>query len=796
MFVRFFMNKLQYSFPAREWEEALPLGNGRMGAMVYGTVANEHIQLNEVSVWSGEYYAENDDPEAYKYLPEIRKLINEKKFQEAQQLIDSHFVSNGGPGGAPITHYGSFQTLGDLYIRMHDDEAQFRNYQRTLDIENAICNVKYRLNNVTYRREYFISAPAGVMACRFTASKKGQISFTAEISRKFSGVYAEKGCLVMRGQTENVKGETSGGILYEARILPVSKGGKVNVYEGKISVENADEVTLLFAVRTDYVLCHEKKYKGEDPHKAVCRDLDKAAKRTYSGLKRSHTADYRSFYTTNSIHFEGDDFSGLDTDKRLVRFNEGEKDNSLCELFYQFGRYLLICSSRPENELPANLQGIWCKDYDAPWRGDYHTNINVQMNYWPAGPANLNRCNEPLKNYVNNLYNTGNKTCRSYYNTDGWTVYVTANPFGWTSPWCGGCPSQFVLGGAWMVLNLSEYYAFSQDRELLRNMWPAIKANCLFNLNILVEDENGYLVTNPSVSPENTFRDDNGNVGWVCKGTTMDEQILWENFTSVARFCDILGCDSELKDRLEKAIPRLRPMMIGKSGQLCEWEGDWDMNAPEIHHRHVSHMYGLHPGTMISPQKTPELAKAVEKTLEIRGDDGTGWSLAWKINAWARLRDGNHLYRLYRRLMRIVSDKGYNYSNGGGVYLNLFDAHPPFQIDGNLGFTSGCAEMLMQSHNIAESGEYIIDILPALPDELESGEANGLLARGNFDVSFKWKKKKPSDIRIVSNCGTPCAVLGKYSVKSGSKKITSRFDNGITYFATESGCEYVLTNAK
>ena len=784
------MNKLQYNSPSAQWEEAMPIGNGRLGMMIYGYVATEQLQLNEISVWSGEQKPDADRKEAYKHLPKLRKLIDDKNYEEAQKLLDAEFTNYGG--GFENAYFSSYQTLGDIFIEQHNENVKYSDFYRYLDIDSAISGVEYKIDGVEYKREYFASAPANVLVCKFSASEKGKINLKIRLQRDFAVTYAENDCLIMRGQTENAPNDTSKGIIFEGKLKAVCKNGKVKAFKGTMTVEDADEAVIFFAARTNYRLDQSNNFRGEDPHKAVCQDIEKASVRCYKCLKDEHISDYKSFYNKNVIHFDGEDFSEMLTPDRLLRFNNDKNDVGLIELFYQYGRYLMICSSRPDNELPANLQGLWCKEYVAAWHCDYHVDINVQMNYWIAGPTNLVHCTRPLANLIKGLAENGRKTAKAYYNSDGWTVYAITNPFCWTSPgWeCGW--SQYPLGGAWMVQHLCEYYAFTQNKDLLEEFWPYIKENCIFNINLLVEDDDGSLLTSPATSPENVFKDENGNIGWVCKGTTMDIEMLWENFTYIINICNILGKDFELRDKLINLKSKLKKLHIGKAGQLCEWYGDWDIDGPVMDHRHVSHLYGLHPGTMISAIKTPELANAARKSLELRGDAGTGWSLAWKINFWARLRDGNRAYKLLKDQLRVVSDVEENYSGGGGVYLNMFDAHPPFQIDGNFGAPTGISEMFIQNHARTESGEYIIDILPSVPDVLASGEIKGMLSRGNFEVDVKWKDKKATDIKIRSLSGKKCAVYGKANVTQNGENIVTEFMDGSTIFETDINSEYKI----
>lgn len=784
------MNTLLYKSPAKAWEAALPIGNGSLGAMIYGGVRTERIQLNEITLWSGEPYPNADKGEAYKHLPRLRSLIDEREYSKAQALLDKEFTNNGG--GFEGAYSGSYQTLGELFFEIHCGRSPYTGYSRSLDIENALSCVRYSMGGTEYTREFFASAPFGVLVFRFTASKSSALNISVTAKRRNCELNESAGNeLHFCGNADGNKSH----MRFDARLVAVNEGGSVTAENGTLRVTGASAVTFYFAAGTDYVLDQSKSFKsGIDPAQGVTDRLSAAVKAGCEAVKASHIKDYRSFYQRCELFFEGEDLSCLDTPLRLRSLAKGKSDPGLIELFYQYGRYLLICSSRPDNPLPANLQGLWCKDYKAPWNCDYHANINVQMNYWPAGPANLADCTAPLASLILALRENGRKTARAYYNADGWTLYTITNPWLWTSPGWGGGWSQYPLGGAWMCRHLYEYYAYTQDIELLRAFYPCIKENCLFNIALLVEDSDGSLITNPSTSPENNFRDGKRK-GWVCKGNAMDIEMLYDNFTYMIDICNILACDFDLRDRLIALRSRLRKLKVGSQGQLCEWYGDWDMDAPEIHHRHVSHLYGVHPGSMITPCETPELADAAKKSLEIRGDNGTGWSLAWKINFWARLGDGDRALKLLRTQLRTVKARGYNYSNGGGVYLNLFDAHPPFQIDGNFGATAGIAEMLLQSHRKTPDGEFIIDILPALACELGSGRAVGLLARGGFEVDIEWKNSSLVSAHIKSPADTKAALGGEFIVLLDGERIETEYVNGCTVFNCKGGVRYTLTEA-
>lgn len=782
-------NILYFNKPAKIWEEALPIGNGELGAMVYSGTKELILQMNEITLWNGAPYKEADKKDAYMHLPALRQLISDKNYKKAAQLLDEEFINNGG--GFEGAYSGSYQTFGNMTIKFLKTSRRVSAFQRKLDISQAVLSDSFMTGSVRIKREYFSSAVHNAVFVKIEASEKAflnlDFSYSLEHIESFS---VSSDGFSFTGHCDGNKDHMA----FAARMKVLTEGGSTEASDRVFSVRGADCVVLCFSAATDYVLNSAENFKHGKPSDKCDAVISSVQLEKYDEIKALHIADYKKYYDASSISLGGDgSFENIALPDRLKKFRKKQADTGLTELLFNYGKYLLISCSREDNMLPANLQGLWCKDYKAPWHSDYHTNINVQMNYWCAGPVNLTRCTEPLAKFICALPENGSKTAKAYYNAPGWTLYTISNPWLWTSPGWGGAWSQYPLGGAWLCKHLVEYYNYTSDKKLLERFYDVIKENCLFNISILYEDEKGFLMTNPATSPENSFRDDDGNEGWVCKGTAMDIEMLYENFTDMADICDILGRDAELKEKLLSLRSRLLPLKTGKAGQLCEWEGDWDMNAPEIHHRHVSHLYGLHPGSMISPEKTPELAKACEKTLEIRGDDGTGWSLAWKINFFARLLDGDHALRLVYRLLRPVRDGlSIRYGGGGGVYPNLFDAHPPFQIDGNFGAVAGICEMLIQSHVKLNSGSFLIHLLPALPSAWKNGKVKGLLARGNTEVSVSWENGTLKDAVVKSRTGSEIAVKGSFSVMHNNSIKDVKINDDITVFFAEKDIEYTL----
>lgn len=780
-------NMLFYKKPAASWEEALPIGNGRLGAMVYSGIKELTLQMNEISLWNSERFPNPDKEKAYEHLPHLRELICDKKYSQAADLLNKEFINNGG--GFDGAYSSSYQTFGEMKIKFSKLCGKTENYKRFLNVGNAVCYDEFSIGEVNIHREYFCSAPDNAVFIYIKSDTPAKLNFSV----KYSLRDIEK--TVITDNSYSFFGNCDGNPQHmafagEMRIFPVNGTSKKT--KDSLDVIGADSCLICFTAATDYILDSSLDFKCGNPSEKCNNILNTIDFADYEAIKQRHISDYQSLYNRSEVNVETEDFSEIPLPERLKSFQKNGKDLSLALLLFNYGKYLMISSSREDNILPSNLQGIWCKDYKAPWHCDYHTNINIQMNYWCAGPVNLVYCTEPFARFICALHENGEKTAKAYYNARGWTLYTISNPWLWTSPGWGGGWSQYPLGGAWLCKHLVEYYNFTADKNLLDRFYETIKQNCLFNIDILFEDKNGYLMTNPATSPENTFRDEFGNEGWVCKGTAMDIEMLYENFSDMIRICEILDKDKAFHDELIDLRSRLLPLKIGSNGQLCEWEGDWDAFAPEPAHRHISHLYGLHPGSMISPEKTPELANACRKTLEMRGDDGTGWSLAWKINFYARLLDGDHALKLLHRLLRPISVKHIIMAENGGVYPNLFDAHPPFQIDGNFGVVAGICEMLLQSHNLTEDGTFLIHLLPALPKLWQNGSFNRLVARGNVTVSAQWKNLELTQAKVCHNVGGSVAIKGHFIVKNNGCVVQSVYTDGITKFSADINKEYIL----
>lgn len=748
-----------------EWEyRSLPLGNGSIGCNVMGSISTERYTLNEKTLWRGgpntakgaaDYW--NQNKQSAHVLKDIRQAFTDGDWNKAAQLTAQNFNSPVPyeATGEPQFRFGSFTTMGELCIDTEIDEQGVSNYRRALSVDSAYADVRFTAaDGTTYERRTFISYPANIMAIRFRASKPGKQNLAIDYTPSPVGEAISRATTLSGidyvGELDNNH------MKYSVRLRVLPKGGEVSVDGHKVCVKGADEVVILLTADTDYAPNYNpdfndpKAYVGVNPELTTTQWLKKACKKSFNKLFNEHYKDYAALYNRVKFNLNGPS-SAKPTNERLADYRKGEKDSGLETLYYQYGRYLLIASSRPGN-LPANLQGMWHNNVDGPWRVDYHNNINLQMNYWPALPTNLTECTEPLTDFIRLLEKPGERTAKAYWGTRGWAAGISANIFGFTAPLEGADMSWNYnpMAASWLATHLWDYYDYTRDTDFLRYTgYPLMKGCALFCEDFLWRKPDGTLTAAPSTSPEH---------GPVDEGTTFTHAVIREILLDCINAAQILQTDADEVSKWQDILNKLAPYKIGRYGQLMEWSRDID--DPNDQHRHVNHLFGLHPGHTISPLTTPELAQASRVVLEHRGDGATGWSMGWKLNQWARLHDGNHSYVLYGNLLK------------NGTADNLWDVHPPFQIDGNFGGTAGVTEMLLQSH----AG--CIDLLPSLPDAWADGNISGLRARGNFGVDIDWKNGKLRQATITSGSGEQCTVrYGQQSMQFLTKR-------GKTYLVT------------
>lgn len=762
-----------YRRPAKVWEEALPAGNGRMGAMIFGGVADERLQLNENTLWDG-FPLDPNNPEGLQALPEVRRLLFEDRNNEAVKLAERTML------GIP-SRIKSYQSLGELWFDTPETTAE--DYVRSLDLATATARVSYTSGGVRYAREYFASAVDDVVVVRITADRRQQINLSLGLRREQDAHTAtvpdDPAALILAGRVAATDGAgRARGVRFAAQVKAVADNGEVSVTKDPLSgrhiltVSHADALTLFIAGATDYPglrrLAAGVDERPDDPAAKCAAAITRAAAKPYGALMAAHTADHRQYFDRMSLDLGSVPAAAeaLPTDERLALAREtGTPDAGLVKTYFQFGRYLLISSSRPGG-MPANLQGLWAWQMKAPWNADFHTNINFQMNYWPAEPTNLSELHTPFFDLMDMLVAPGERTARTLYGARGWVVHHLTDAWGFTAP-ADGPQGIWPVGAAWLAQHTWERYCFTGDGAFLsERAWPLMKGAARFIMDFLVEAPQGtayagMLVTNPSYSPENAFVLPDGTHSVFTYGATMDIEIIHNLLSNCVRACEVLQTDTAFAAECERTLRRLPPIRISKTtGRILEWAEDYGEVEP--HHRHTSHLFGLHPGNQITVTGTPALAEAARKTLVARGDDGTGWGLAWKINMWSRLHDGDHAYKL---LSVLLSRK---------TLPNLFDDHPPFQIDGNFGATAAIAEMLLQSHVPLAGGRFELHLLPALPAAFADGSVHGLRARNGYVVDLAWQDGRLRRARIRAT------LDGALHLRAGERTATFELAKGET----------------
>ena len=742
--------KLWYDKPAQRWEETLPLGNGLIGMMPDGKVLDESIVLNEISMWSGS----SEDPnnyEAYKSVKDIQQHLFAGENDLAEALVNKNFVTSGkgsNYGTGANASYGSFQNFAFLNF-IHQIPGEVSNFRRELDLEKAKAFTSFDVGGVRYTREYFTSFDKNIGVIRLKASKRGAISFAAHVYREenIQDIHVTDSEIAWSGALPDGKGGL--GTHFAGKIKVIAKGGSTRNYDHQILVKNADEVLIYFSGATDYY--------GYEPKEKVAKELLGAAYWKYDKLFSKHQKNYSSTFNRVRLTLSDDiKKDNVPTNIRIKNFYENPgQDNGMAVLYYQFGRYLSIASTAPAHEraLPPNLQGLWAHQIQTPWNGDYHLNINAQMNHWGVEVSNLSEYHRPFIDLIKRIAKEGEKTAKAYYNAPGWVVYMMTNVWGYSAPGEQASWGASTASG-WLCNHLWEHYLFTQDKQYLAEIYPVLKGAAEFYKATLVQDpKTGWLVTSPSVSPENGFKLPNGKRTAVVMGPTIDSQIIRELYQAIIESNNILELHDDFAAALTDDLKKIAPaVVVSPSGRVMEWLEDYEEIEPK--HRHVSHLYGLYPANFISPITTPEWADAAKRSLEVRGDEGTGWSRAWKILFWARLHDGDHALEILRQLLKPAIADGTTYQgDGAGTYPNLFCAHPPFQIDGNFGGSAGIAEMLLQSH------DGYIHLLPALPAAWKTGAVKGLKARGNYTVDITWKDGVVVDYKVSGKKGEKIDVM-------------------------------------